>query len=50
LSEDIRTEQDRLIAELRSLVNGLSAEVTRLHDVLRECEEHLMRLVPSKFK
>jgi hypothetical protein len=28
----------------------LAAEVTRLHDVLQACEEHLMRLVPSKFK
>lgn len=50
MSESIRTEQERLIAELETLVNGLSAEVTRLHDRLQACEDHLTKMILQQQK
>lgn len=45
MSDDIRTEQDRRIAELEALVAGLSAEVTRLIALVEEYERHMTSVI-----
>ena len=45
MSKSIRTEQDRRITELESLVAGLSAEVTRLIELVDKCEQHMAAVI-----
>jgi len=44
VSKDIRDEKDRRITELEALVEGLSSEITRLSDLLDECERQAVTL------
>jgi hypothetical protein len=45
VAESIRTEQDRRISELESLVAGLSAEITRLIELVEKCETRMTNVV-----
>lgn len=45
MSDEIRSEQDRRITELEALVGGLSAEVTRLMDLVDKCETQMARVI-----
>lgn len=45
MSESLRSEEDRRIAELEALVAGQAAEITRLEKELDKCEKRAMKLV-----
>jgi uncharacterized coiled-coil protein SlyX len=45
MSKSIRSEHDRRISELESLVAGLSAEVTRLINLVDKCERHMTTVI-----
>ena len=44
VSDDIRDDKDRRITELEALVEGQAIEISRLSDLLDECEQQAVRL------